>query len=467
MSFTENFKSRARLYKLRLIDIFADIRGPIDLWVAMSTVFNQFNLRLKRATGFYFPFSVGVPMDELKDPVSIDVLKKLEQRFKQVNVVGEEKDFHINVMLPTVSPELIFGGYIGLFNFVHSLLENDYRVRLMICEDVVPSVESVAKKMGDDNVVTNVLNRCELIECLDRQSVYKVGVDDVFIGYSWMTMRLAYHAGKMLNGKRPIYFIQEYEPIFHHYDSLRFFADETYQFPHSAVFNSPQLMRFFKQKNLGVFSDFMKGEYCVFKHAIADIPIPSAEELGRKGKKRLLVYARPERHAGRNLFEVSLMALKEALKRGYFSDGDWEFYGIGSLGKTDRMKLGDGKELKLLPRVSYNEYTKSLKDYDIGISLMYAPHPSVPPFEMASAGMLAITTAFENRSPEEMQSISKNIIAATHSIESLVKSIKEAIDSVDDVESRSKNAKIDWSRSWKESFGREFMSNFSTMIRGE
>ena len=63
-----------------------------------------------------------------------------------------------------------------------------------------------------------------------------------------------------------------------------------------------------------------------------------------------------------------------------------------------------------------------------------------------------------------MQSVNENIIVATHSISSIVMSIKEAIERLDDVESRSKNAKIDWSRSWKESFGKEFMSNFLSMI---
>ena len=116
--------------------------------------------------------------------------------------------------------------------------------------------------------------------------------------------------------------------------------------------------------------------------------------------------------------------------------------------------LGGGSVLQLLPRLPYSQYTQSLKNYDIGMSLMYAPHPSVPPFEMASAGMLTITTDFENRDSEAMQSVSKNIIVATHSVSSIVMSIKEAIERLDDVESRSKNAKIDWSRSWKESFGK-------------
>lgn len=464
MNFIEDFKRRASIYKIRFFDLFSDVRSPLDFWIAISTIFNHFNLRLKKATGFFFPFSLGMPVDDLKYPISVDILKSLERRFKPVLVRGEDKDFHLNVMLPTINPELIFGGYISLFNFVESLLENGQKVRLMICEDVLPSVEFVSKKMGNESVVTRVIKRCELVMCIDRNNIYKVGKNDVFVGYSWMTMRLAHHAANMLNQKLPIYFIQEYEPIFYNYDSLRFLADETYQFPHNAIFNSPQLMKFFQQKKLGVFSGEPTGNYCFFKHAIADIPAPSMNELRRKDKKKLLVYARPERHAGRNMFEVSLIALKEAVRRGFLDTDEWDFYGIGSLGASDKMDIGGGSVLQLLPRLPYSQYTQSLKNYDIGMSLMYAPHPSVPPFEMASAGMLTITTDFENRDSEAMQSVSKNIIVATHSISSIVMSIKEAIERLDDVESRSKNAKIDWSRSWKESFGKEFMSNFLSMI---
>ena len=192
-----------------------------------------------------------MPVDDLKYPISVDILKSLERRFKPVLVRGEDKDFHLNVMLPTINPELIFGGYISLFNFVESLLENGQKVRLMICEDVLPSVEFVSKKMGNESVVTRVIKRCELVMCIDRDNIYKVGKNDVFVGYSWMTMRLAHHAANMLNQKLPIYFIQEYEPIFYNYDSLRFLADETYQFPHNAIL-TPPIDEIFQQK-AGVF----------------------------------------------------------------------------------------------------------------------------------------------------------------------------------------------------------------------
>ena len=56
MNFIEDFKRRASIYKIRFFDLFLDVRSPLDFWIAISTIFNHFNLRLKKATGFFFPF---------------------------------------------------------------------------------------------------------------------------------------------------------------------------------------------------------------------------------------------------------------------------------------------------------------------------------------------------------------------------------------------------------------------------
>ena len=47
-----------------------------------------------------------------------------------------------------------------------------------------------------------------------------------------------------------------------------------------------------------------------------------------------------------------------------------------------------------------------LRDHDVGLALMYTPHPSLVPIEMASAGMLTVTNSFENKTPERMTAIS-------------------------------------------------------------
>ena len=53
--------------------------------------------------------------------------------------------------------------------------------------------------------------------------------------------------------------------------------------------------------------------------------------------------------------------------------------------------------LELLPRADQRAYAELLRDHDVGLALMYTPHPSLVPIEMASAGMLVVTNSFENK----------------------------------------------------------------------
>ena len=465
MKIINTIKWWASIYKTRLVKSFKETDSLSGKWMVFCTLFNQSNLRIKRKTGFYFPFLIGVPTDELKDPYGIDLLKALEKRLNPLKIKPITQDFHLNIMIPTINPELIFGGYIGLYNFIDSLTNRGYRVRILVCEDLVPPLDKVIKKIGSDTVISKNLKRCEIIECLDKEKTYILGREDIFIGYSWMTMRLAHHASKALNGKLPIFFIQEFEPIFHHFDSLRFLADETYTFPHNAVFNSPQLARYFENKQIGVFSQDNPGCFCTFKHGISKIKRPTIKDLKKRKIKKVLIYARPERHAGRNLFEVSIMALKKAIENQTFPLSEWEFYGIGSLGSdAEKIYLTNDLTLKLLPKVSYSEYANSLSQYDIGISLMYAPHPSVPPLEMAAAGMLVVTTKFENRTALETAKISSNIISADHTISSITSSIKQAVIQTTDYQSRYTNSHLDWPTSWTESFNDDFNQDLDSLI---
>lgn len=452
------------LFKARIQPLLHDASSFFDYWIIFSSLFNHLNIRGKRKLGLYLPFSLGVPQDGLKDPVGIVTLKEIERRFQPLNIEATDKAFHFNVILPTVNPLLVFGGYIGLFHFVESLLKRGYSVRLLISEDVIPPVGLLLSQFDNNSLVYRCLSRCEIVNAMDRKVTNQVGKDDVFIGYSWFTMRLAYQAAKSLNDKRAIFFIQEFEPIFHHYDSLRFLAEETYSFPHNAVFNSPQLLNYFASKQVGVFNSNQQGDYCFFKHAISEVKPPNLDEIKKRKKRKVLLYARPESHAGRNLFEVTILALKEAIKQNVFELNDWEFFGIGSLGdiKTELM-LTDDVELQLIQKMPYSEYINALSQYDIGISLMYAPHPSVPPLEMASAGMLTITTDFQNRSSSEMASISNNIIAASHTMESIVSSIQQAVFRVGDFQERCDNANIKWPTSWGQSFDNKFFAEFDSM----
>src|SRR5262249_2159809 len=153
-----------------------------------------------------------------------------------------------------------------------------------------------------------------------------------------------------------------------------------------ALFSTELLRDYFCLNGLGVFAEGKAaGEKhsAWFDNAITRVHPVTGTEIAGRSPRRLLFYCRPEDHAMRNMYEVGRLALTRALQAGSFR-GAWEFHGIGTVEMKGRIKLADGVFLDQLPRQSQSVYRQLLADYDLGLSLMYTPHPSLVPLEMAS-----------------------------------------------------------------------------------
>ncbi len=118
------------------------------------------------------------------------------------------------------------------------------------------------------------------------------------------------------------------------------------------------------------------------------------------------------------MFELGILALGRALEEGAFRSG-WELRGIGTAAKARSIDLGGDVELELLPRAAQRDYAAILAEHDVGLALMYTPHPSLVPIEMASAGLLTVTNTFENKTAEALAAISTNLIAAEPTVEGI------------------------------------------------
>ena len=115
------------------------------------------------------------------------------------------------------------------------------------------------------------------------------------------------------------------------------------------------------------------------------------------------------------------MALDRALAEGRFEG--WDLAGMGTVAArgSELILPRSGRSLRLIPRSSQAEYAELLRSADVGLSLMYTPHPSLPPIEMAAAGMPTVTNTYENKDAAALAGISANLIAAEPTVEGVAR----------------------------------------------
>ncbi|HKZ40158.1 MAG TPA: hypothetical protein VJ044_04300, partial [Candidatus Hodarchaeales archaeon] len=313
----------------------------------------------------------------------------------------------------------------------------------------------------------NFFDRVETVYAFDRAIPLGVSKDDVFIATTWWTAHIAHKAAMDLNAGRFIYLIQEYEPFTFPLGTFYALAQETYSFPHFAVFSTELLREYFRRNRIGVFADGPESgeENSVsFENAIQSFDL-SESEMRTRTKKKLLFYARPEQHASRNMFELGILALSRVIVEGHLNTDEWELYGIGSVGQAESIRVCDDVCMKLLPRVRLKEYAELLPQFDLGLSLMLTPHPSLLPIEMAGAGMIVVTNTFANKTAERMKTISSNIIAGEPTVEGVRLGLIAALEKVHDFKGRLEGSRVRWSNDWSKSFNDEIMSKIECFIR--
>ena len=368
--------------------------------------------------------------------------------------VSDVAPMRVNVLIPTIDLEHFFGGYIAKLNLARRLSERGLRVRVLTVDRVPPLPRGWRREVEAYRGLAGLFDRVE-VEFGRESSGVEIGRSDRFVASTWWSAYIAHEAMRLIGGGRFLYLIQEYEPFTYPMGTFAAMASESYRFPHRALFSTEFLREYFRRHRLGVYAEGVaEGDAASasFENAITPVKPPVATELEARRSRRLLFYARPEPHAARNMYDLGLLALGHAIQRGLIPPG-WELHGIGSLSSMKRVDIGSGATLTLLRRSAQGEYAQVLRSYDVGLSLMYTPHPSLVPIEMASAGLMTVTNSFENKTPEAMAGISSNLVTAPPTIEGVAAGLGEAAARAEDFDGRVAGSDVRWSRSWDESFG--------------
>lgn len=307
------------------------------------------------------------------------------------------------------------------------------------------------------------------VDMLPRPSRIACSRQDIFVATLFTTASYAAGYQAQMSTKRFLYFVQDYEAIFFPHSSMYALAIQSYTLPHFALFGTDFLRRYFERHGEGIYAPDGGGslagvsyENSISRDVLPTVPVLERKELNGwpSARRKLLVYLRTEAGNARNMWEMAMSGLSMAVRANTLDLTAWELHGIGSSVSKPRVFCGLARKnnacLTLLPLVPQKEYERFLLEYDIGIALMLSPHPSLVPMDFAAAGMITITNTWDTKQEEQLRLISKNILACKPTSAALAQRIADAMFLLTDLQSRVRNAALNWSSTWEDerSFGR-------------
>ena len=266
----------------------------------------------------------------------------------------------INIVIASLDPQIFFGGIISIFHFAESIRKRGRKVRLVVLDDKELNFDLCKNEIKQIQGLDNFAKDVELFNAYDRNIPLKVNENDIFVATYWSTAHVTNSALQFIKPNKFIYFIQDFEPFFHEHGTLYALTYETYSFPHYAIFSTDFLRDYFRKNRIGVFkSDLEEGNFnsVSFQNAIPKFDLHNRQSKNKE-KNRFLFYSRPYRK--RNMFELGILALSNAIKNGCFNLEKWDFDGIGLMTDSKNLKLYKNVSLELKTRTDLNEYTKLL-----------------------------------------------------------------------------------------------------------
>ncbi len=356
----------------------------------------------------------GVPGFHLSPPLNLQVSDALAVRPR------------INVLLPSLRLKHMSGGPNTALLLAALLAEKGEWVRLIACDAPAEGEEAALLPHMDGLLQRPVArDRIELVDAFDRTRPTAIGANDLFFATAWWTAQIAKYAVRKTVRKTFIYLIQDFEPILHEGSTFQARALETYGLPHIPVINTRLLLDHLVKESAGRYADAEFTANALWFEPALDRSryFADLEKAKPPDKKVLLFYARPT-VARRNLFEIGVVALRQAVASGVIDKDNWEVWAMGE--KLAPVALGNGVFLNPLPWMSLDDYAKRVRTADLMLSLMLSPHPSYPPLEMAASGKLVVTNSFSVKTAERMKAFSPNIMVAEPTAESVAAALENA-----------------------------------------
>ena len=332
-----------------------------------------------------------------------------------------DDDPRVVVLLPHLDVDRMSGGPNTVFQVTGRLAGEGLRLRYVATSGALrPSPAAVLDHIRGVTGVDLPDDAVTFVEASRGRDALPLGRRDVLVATWWPTAHLAHAALAHIDAREFLYVVQDYEPGFYPWSTKAALAEATYAMPMRAIVNEPFLGSFLEDRSVGRFGDQAAPRITFMPAVDRHVFRPRPEARAAAAARRLVFYARPKNP--RNLFELGLRALRQAVAEGVFDGAPWEFVAVGQA--LPDLPLADGVMLRAAPWMSYEAYGELLGSADIVLSLMHSPHTSYPPLEMAAAGGRVVTTTYGPKTSQALAAISPSIHGAAPDVGSLVEALR-------------------------------------------
>ncbi len=248
---------------------------------------------------------------------------------------------------------------------------------------------------------------------------------DLFLTTSWWSTRAALDT---VHPDRIVYLLQEDERMFYPAGDDQLCCTE--------ILSNPLLLYVVNSKLLldHLHSTGMAPGGVAFEPAFPHSTYYAESRSQSRGQREFFFYARP--HNVRNLFWRGAEAIGSAIEQGVFDAETWNFYFVGR--DIPELVLPRGIRPRIVQNLPWPEYAALVRRIDVGLSLMYTPHPSYPPLDLAASGAVVVTNRFGPKI--NLEQFSRNILCAEPTVSDLVKTLRRAVSIAEDLKTRAFNA---------------------------
>lgn len=344
----------------------------------------------------------------------------------------------VNLITDSINSGSLFGG-VGTSLLLGVLLANKLKSNLrIITRTESANPRELERFLSIYNIHPLFDVEFKYMHFLNRENELDAGCNDIYLTTSWWT------TSALLNSQitqKLYYILQEDERMFYPFGDDRQRCESVLRNDSiNFILNTKLLYQHFVSEG---FDSIVKNGTWFEPAFPSEIYYPRIKK--REDRKKLFYYARPNNP--RNLFYLGLDVLDRCVLEKAIDLDVWDIYFVGK--DIPKTILGIDYEPKILSDLSWAQYAEFIGGVDLGLSLMYTPHPSYPPLDLAASGAKVVTNKYGIKS--DLLQYSSNIKCADLNVDSLVECVKVTVIEIENQE-RSIHRTDTMQKSWVSSF---------------